>query len=43
MNAFTAVAIINLGIIILTGFIFYITDSRWSLLILIFMTSTKDN
>lgn len=45
MNFYTAYLIKSLAIIALTAFVFYQTDSWWSLVILIFLTtvSSKDD
>lgn len=41
MNANTALVLINVTILTLTGFVFSITDSWWSLVILIFLHGTS--
>jgi hypothetical protein len=39
MNGYTAMVIMNLGILALTGVVFWITNSWWSLIILLFLFS----
>lgn len=39
MNSWTAYTLICISLIILTGFVFYLTGSFWTFLILIFIPS----
>jgi hypothetical protein len=41
MNTNTALVLINLGVLTLTGLVFFLTNSWWSLVILFFMYSNK--
>jgi hypothetical protein len=41
MNSNTALVLINLGVLALTGIVFFLTHSWWSLIILIFMFKTE--
>lgn len=41
MNAYTAAALINISLVLLTAFAIYFTGSLWSVLILIFGVSAK--
>lgn len=43
MNAYTAAALINISLILLTGFAIYFTGSLWAVLILLFGVSAKEN
>lgn len=43
MNKYTAVTFVNLGVLTLAGFIFYLTNSWWALIILFCLfRTTKD-
>jgi hypothetical protein len=42
MNTNTALVLINLGVLALTGWVFFLTHSWWSLIILFFSFSTKN-
>lgn len=43
MNNYTAVTFVNLGVLTLAGFIFYLTNSWWALIILFCLfRTTKD-
>jgi hypothetical protein len=41
MNSNTALVILNLGVLALTGVVFWITHSWWSIIILFWMFSNK--
>lgn len=41
MNAFTAAAITNVAIVALTGFVFWLTRSPWSFLLLALMFNAR--
>jgi hypothetical protein len=41
VNSYTALALINLGVLALTGWVFYLTHNAWSLMILIFLFKTE--
>lgn len=42
MNSWTAYTIISISMVLLTGFVFYLTGSFWTLLILILIPSMSE-
>lgn len=41
MSPYTSVALINVSLVALTGFVFWLTRSPWTFLLLLFLASLK--
>lgn len=43
MNEHTAYAVVSIGVIALTGFVFYVTGSVWTFTMLVLLPSLRDS